>query len=149
MGVGGFRRVCVHDRDGNKADPELRLPILLRESYTPASLIPDPTRNNLVHNRRVPRHPSPRTTRLDLGRIHSPLARPYSSYIPNSPLSRYPQSPSRRQAHWDGPSSQRRYDASQRSNTAGLEAGSTYLPPRPEGEYWRTSVYGLQHLETA
>jgi hypothetical protein len=113
------------------------------------SLISDPTRITLVHHRWVPRHPPTSTTRLDLGRVHPPLARPYSSYIPNNPISRYPQSPPRCQTHWDGTSSQRRYDASQRPNTARLETGSTYLPPRAQGEYRRTSVHSLQYLETA
>jgi hypothetical protein len=113
------------------------------------SLISDPTCITLVHYRWMPRHTSTPTTRLDLGRIYPPLARPYSSHLPNRPIPRNTQSSPRRQTHWNGTSSKRGHDASQRPNTTGLETSTAYLPSRTEREHRRTSVYGLQHLEAA
>jgi hypothetical protein len=145
-------RLCsssLHDGYGNQETTELCLSILLREYHNESLLRSDTTRLVMVHHCRLPRHTSPATTRLDMGRIHPSLAGPYSPNLPNHSLPQYPYSQKRWSTHWNCPSLERGYDASQRPDSTRLETGSTYLPARAEGKYRWTSIYGLQHLSSA
>jgi hypothetical protein len=145
-------RLCsssLHGWHGDEEASELCLSVLLREYPQRVPLRSDPTRLVMVHHCRLPRHPSPATTRLDMGRIHPSLARPYSPNFPDHPLPQYPYSQKRRSTHRYSPGLERGYNASQRPNSTRLETGSTYLPARAEGEYRWTSIYRLQHLSAA
>lgn len=114
----------------------------------PHELTLDPTCRHLVHHRRLSRHPPTSTTRLDLGWIHPSLARPYSPDLPNSTLPRYSQSSSRRQADRYGPSFERGHDASQRTDSTGLETSAAYIPSRFQGKYRWTPIHRLQYIQT-